>query len=447
MRISLKHPENFAAVFESVTKTKLYRPITGITTDSRETKIGDLYIALEGEKFDGHNFLDQVIKSGAVAALVSKDLGHLDIQQIKVNNPLAEIGKIAKEWRLRFDFPVIAITGSNGKTSTKELLLHILSDNFNVHATEGNFNTNIGLPLTLLQMNMSHDISILEMGASIPGEIEGLCNIAMPTHGLITNIATAHLEGFRSIENIAYEKGALFRSLESDGTAFLNKTDDMINRISYNGKKVTFGLTPDCDFPADIYQKEDGTLSFILDTHEIITGTHNLSFIKNSIAVSAIAITLGIDWNILKTKLLSFTAPPGRCNVKHCHGVTIIDDTYNANLASSLAAIDYLNAFSGNGRKILVFGDMFELGTASNEQHRRIGQKCSELNLDGVYTIGEHTKYTDSAISNGIDHIHYNSKDNLITSLKKKIIAGDKILFKGSRGMEMEKVIKGVFDL
>jgi UDP-N-acetylmuramoyl-tripeptide--D-alanyl-D-alanine ligase len=447
MRISLKHPERFAAVFELVTKNKLFRPITGITTDSRETKNGDLYIALEGENFDGHNFINQVDKSGAVAALVSKNFDGLDIQQIKVANPLIEIGKIAKEWRLRFDFPVIAITGSNGKTSTKELLLHVLSDDFNVHATEGNFNTHIGLPLTLLQMNVTHNISILEMGASVPGEIEGLCDIARPTHGLITNIATAHLEGFGSIENIAHEKGALFRSLESNGTAFFNKTDDMINNISYKGKKVTFGLTPDCDFPADIYQKEDGTLAFILDTHEIHTGTHNLSFIKNSIAVSALAITLGVDWDVLKTKLLSFTAPPGRCNVIHCNGVTIINDTYNANLASSLAAIDYLNAFSGNGRRILVFGDMFELGTSSNEQHRRIGQKCSELNLDGVYTIGEHTKHTDSAISNVVDHSHYKSKDNLITSLKKKIIAGDKILFKGSRGMKMEKVIAGVFDL
>ena len=135
-----------------------------------------------------------------------------------------EIGKIANEWRSRFEIPVIGITGSNGKTSTKELLVHVLSDDFNVHATEGNFNTHIGLPLTLLQMNVTHNISILEMGASVPGEIEGLCNIARPTHGLITNIATAHLEGFGSIENIAHEKGALFRSLESEGTAFFNKT-------------------------------------------------------------------------------------------------------------------------------------------------------------------------------------------------------------------------------
>ena len=446
MRISIEHLENFAAVFESVTKNKLYRPITGITTDSREVQTGDLYIALQGEKVNGHQFLNHVEKSGAVAALVEKNDKKLNIQQIEVGNPLLEIGKIANEWRSRFEIPVIGITGSNGKTSTKELLVHVLSDDFNVHATEGNFNTNIGLPLTLLQMNLSHNISILEMGASIPGEIETLCNISMPTHGLITNIAPAHLEGFGSIENIAHEKGALFRSLESNGIGFFNKTDDMINDISFKGKRITFGLSAECDFPADIYQEEDGTLTLILDANEIPTGSHNLSFIKNSIAVSAIAITLGISWDTLKTKLRSFTAPYGRCNVKHFNDVTVIDDTYNANLASSLAALEYLSAFSGNGRRIFVFGDMFELGPTSIEQHRRIGEKCSELGLDGVYTLGEHTKHTDSAISNSVEHSHFNSKENLIISLKENIEAGDKILFKGSRGMAMEKVIKGVFD-
>ena len=377
---------------------------------------------------------------------MGKNNKKLNIQQIKVGNPLIEIGKNANEWRSRFEIPVIGITGSNGKTSTKELLVHVLSDDFNVHATEGNFNTNIGLPLTLLQMNLSHNISILEMGASIPGEIETLCNISMPTHGLITNIAPAHLEGFESIENIAHEKGALFRSLESNGIGFFNKTDDMINDISFKGKRITYGLTAECDFPADIYQEEEGTLTLILDANEIPTGSHNLSFIKNSIAVSAIAITLGISWDTLKTKLRSFTAPYGRCNVKHFNDVTVIDDTYNANLASSLAALEYLSAFSGNGRRIFVFGDMFELGPTSIEQHRRIGEKCSELGLDGVYTLGEHTKHTDSAISNSVKHSHFNSKENLIISLKENIEAGDKILFKGSRGMAMEKVIKGVFD-
>ena len=175
MRAIINHPELFAAVFESVTKSKLHRPVTGLSTDSREIKEGDLYIAINGEKVNGHQFLNEVRQSGAVAALVCDADKKIDIQQIKVNNTLKAISEIANKWRMKFDIPVIGITGSNGKTSTKELLSHVLSSKFKVHATEGNFNTKIGLPLTLLGMKKNHDISILEIGASVPGEIEALC--------------------------------------------------------------------------------------------------------------------------------------------------------------------------------------------------------------------------------------------------------------------------------
>ena len=446
MRIDINHPEMFSAIFESVTSNQLHHPVTGITTDSRDIVAGDLYIALKGERVDGHTFLKQVADAGASAALVSRKNENLELQQVRVKDPLMEIGYIANVWRRQFDIPVIGITGSNGKTSTKELLVHVLSGSYNVHATKGNFNTYIGLPLTILQMNDSHNISIIEMGASVPGEIKVLCTIAEPSHGLITNIAPAHLEGFGSLETIANEKGALFRSLD-EGISFVNQADKMVSIIPFNGQKITFGLTPECDFPADIYQENDGTLTLILDAHEIPTGSHNLSFIKNSIAVSAIAVTLGIKWHDLKNHLQSFSPPKGRCQVKQVENITIIDDTYNANLASSLAALDYLKAFSGNGRRIFVFGDMFELGPTSDEQHRKIGEKCSEMGLDGVFTVGEHTVHTDSAIQNGVVHEHFSSRESLIESLKTKVNSGDKILFKGSRGMAMEKVIEGVFSL
>ena len=445
MRISINHPEVFATIFESVTKSKLHRPITGISTDSRDIQHGDLYIAIIGEKVDGHKFLIQVEKAGAVAALVSNLNTSIDMQQIKVSDTIKEIAKISHEWRMRFDIPVIAITGSNGKTSTKELLLHILSTKFKMHATKGNFNTNIGLPLTLLEIEPSHNISILEMGASGPGEIDNLCSIAKPTHGIITNIAPAHLEGFGTLETIAYEKGALFRAL-GQGISFVNQADEMISNISIAGEMITYGLSPDCDFPADIFHEDDGTLTLIIDTNVIPTGSHNLSFIKNCIAASAISITLGMNWNELKEKLQSFSAPKGRCFVKQINDITVIDDTYNANLTSSLAALDYLNAFTSDGRKIFVFGDMFELGPTSNEQHRKIGERCSELGLDGVFTVGNHTKHTDSVLKNGIMHKHFETKENLIESLKSILNSGDKILFKGSRGMQMDQVIEGVFD-
>ena len=445
MRTAINHPELFATVFESITKSKLHRPITGLSTDSREIKEGDLYIAINGNRVNGHQFLNEVMRAGAVAALVCDINENIDIQQIRVPNTLNAISEIASKWRMKFDIPVIGITGSNGKTSTKELLSHVLSSKFKMHATKGNFNTKIGLPLTLLGIEKNHDISILEMGASVPGEIEALCQLAKPTHGVITNIAPAHLEGFGSIETIAYEKGALFRSLDK-GISFVNKADEMVSKIKFSGKRITYGLSPDCDFPVDIFHERDGSLTLVLDSNVIKTLSYNFSFIKNCVAVSAISISLGIELESLRSRIQSFSAPEGRCFVKQVKDITIIDDTYNANLTSSLAALDYLSAFSGDGRKIFVFGDMFELGPTTDEQHQKVGERCLELNLDGVFTIGEHTRHTNSMINNGMMSKHFKNKKDLIITLQKIIEGGDKILFKGSRGMEMDKIIKGVFN-
>ena len=444
MRATINHPELFAAVFESITKSKLHRPVTGLSTDSREINEGDLYIAINGEKVNGHQFLNEVRQSGAVSALVCDVDKKIDIQQIKVNNTLKAISEIANKWRMKFDIPVIGITGSNGKTSTKELLSHVLSSKFKVHATEGNFNTKIGLPLTLLGMKKNHDISILEMGASVPGEIETLCLLAKPTHGIITNIAPAHLEGFGSIETIAYEKGALFRSLNK-GISFVNKADELVSKIQFSGKRITYGLSPDCDFPVDICHEDDGSLTLVIDSYVIPTSSHNLSFIKNCVAVSAISMSLGVELQDLRSRIQTFSAPEGRCFVKQIKDITVIDDTYNANLTSSLAALDYLSAFSGDGRKIFVFGDMYELGPTSDKQHQKIGERCLELNLDGVFTIGEHTKHTNSIINDYMMSKHFMNKKDLIDSLQRIIESGDKVLFKGSRGMEMDKIIEEVF--
>ncbi len=382
-------------------------------------------------------------KSGASVALVSQINEDLDFQQIEGDDPLSMIGNIANAWRNQFDIHVIGITGSNGKTSTKDLLVHVLQSSYKVHATQGNFNTTIGLPLTLLQLDDEHSVSVLEMGASVPGEIKALSQIAEPTHGIITNIAPAHLEGFGSIETITEEKSALFRALEN-GISFVNLADDKVAGLEISGKKVTFGLTPDCDFPADIHQEEDGSLTLILDAHDIQTGSQNLSFIKNSIAVSAIAVTLGVEWDNVIEKIQSFTPPFGRCQVKQFDDITVIDDTYNANLISSLAALDYLKAFSGNGRRIFVFGDMFELGDLSQDQHRRVGEKCNEAELSAVFTVGEETVTTDAIITYSEHHKHFDNKDDLLTSLKSIVKDGDKVLVKGSRGMKMETIVEAM---
>jgi len=360
-----------------------------------------------------------------------------------VEDPLKAIGQIANAWRKQFSIPIIGITGSNGKTSTKELLSHVLKSSFSVHATKGNFNTSIGLPLTLLTLDESFGISIIEMGANRPGDIAYLCEIAEPTHGLITNISPAHLAGFGSLNMIAQTKGALFASLEK-GISFVNLADEKIKSIPVVGEKITFGLTETCDFPVDIHQEKNGDLTLTIDSEEIQTKSQNLSFAKNIISTASIAITLGLSWGSFRENLRSFSPPSGRCQVKQFEDITVIDDTYNANLSSSLAALDYLQAFSGNGRRIFVFGDMFELGESAKAQHKKIGERCNLIGLDAVYTIGDETVFTDQMIDNGF-HQHFDEKEALVQSLKENLQSGDKILVKGSRGMAMEKIISGVF--
>tara|TARA_B110000467_G_scaffold163853_1_gene190995 strand:+ start:2700 stop:4034 length:1335 start_codon:yes stop_codon:yes gene_type:complete len=440
MRINLPNPTQFSRIFKSALGISLDVEFKGVTTDSREVQKGDLYIAISGERVNGHSFLKEVFDNGAIAALVSKSFDQIDGYQILVEDTVSAIGKVSTLWREQFNFPIIGITGSNGKTSTKELLKHILSAKFDVHATEGNYNTSIGLPLTLLQLTSFHGASILEMGANQPGDIKELCKITNPTHGLITNVAPAHLEGFGSIENIAKTKGALFESL-SEGISFVNITDNQVSKLKIFGDRVTFGLTPDCDYPADLHHEEDSTITLTINAQEIPTNSTNLSFAKNVIAASAIAQELGLGWDTIIDRIKTFIPPKGRCEVKNNGKITVIDDTYNANLESTIAAIDYLKAFSGNGQRIFVFGDMLELGDSSIEQHKTIGEKCNDSKIDAVLTFGKETIATDGALL--IDyHRHYNHKEDLLNTLSEIAKDGDKVLVKGSRGMKMETIVE-----
>ena len=443
MRINLPHPNKFAKIWEEVTGVALNKTVKGIVTDSREVRPGDLYIAISGDRVDGHTFIKDVFEKGAVCALVNSEIENADEQLIKVNNSVSTIGKVAKAWRNQFDIPVMGITGSNGKTSTKELLKHMLSAQFNIHATEGNFNTSIGLPLTLLRLTKENTISLLEMGANQPGDIAQLCEIAQPTHGVITNIAPAHLEGFGTIEAVAKTKSELFACL-AKGVSFINAADYRVGALEILGDSISFGLTPECDYPADIHHEKDGTITLTVDAEEIPTHSVNLTFAKNVIACVAISRTLGLSWGEIRENIASFKPPKGRCEVKNNGMITIIDDTYNANLESTVAAIDYLKAFSGNGQRIFVFGDMFELGDLSQDQHRRVGEKCNEAELSAVFTIGEETVTTDAIITYSELHKHFDNKDDLLISLKSIVKDGDKVLVKGSRGMKMETIVEAM---
>ena len=447
MRIGLNKTTELSAVIKELFGKSIDQKINGLTTDSRNLKTGDIYIALEGDIHDGHDYLDQVDKLNAAAVLInnSKEVGELNAQKIIVQDTKVALGEIAKRWRKNFNIPIIAITGSNGKTSTKELLYHVLKDKYNVHSTSGNYNTSIGLPLTMLSLSKYHDISILEMGANQLGDIGYLCSIANPTHGLITNISSAHLEGFGDIENITKTKSALFEALE-EGISFVNYADNRLKKLKISSEKITYGLNETCDFPADLHHDKDGSIILTIDSNEIRTNSKNLSFAKNIIAVASIAITLGIDWKYFQDKILTFVPPKGRCKVLKYGSITVIDDTYNSNLESCSAAIDYLNAFSGKGRNIVVLGDMLELGDASEDQHRKLGDKCSSSKLDAVYTMGVETVYAHDSIENIKVKYHFEEHKDLIKTLKGHLNKNDKVLFKGSRGMEMERVIAGVFE-
>ena len=443
MRIDLPNPDKFKHIFDMTLDKSLSEKVDGISTDSRDIKEGDLYLAISGEKVDGHSFLEEVFAKGASTALVNKSIDNFKGKLIKVDDPVYAIGKIAKTWRDQFQIPVIGITGSNGKTSTKELLKYILSAKYDIHATEGNYNTSIGLPLTLLRLTEYHGVSILEMGANQPGDIEKLCKIAYPTHGLITNIAPAHLEGFGDIQTVANTKGELFKFL-SKGLSFINAADNRINELETYGDSITFGLTSNCDYPTDLHHNKDGSIILTIDAEEIKTNSINLSFAKNVIACSTIARELGLSWEAIKDRILTSQPPKGRCEIKTNGQITVIDDTYNANVDSTIAAIDYLKAFSGNGKRIFVFGDMLELGASSEDQHRIIGKKCQKEELSVVFTIGNETIVTHEEINNSILHKHFEQKETLLSNLNEIISEGDKILVKGSRGMRMEEIVEQI---
>ena len=443
MRINLPNSRTFSKIFKKAIGADIVENINGITTDSREIQKGDLYVAIKGENVDGNIFLNDVFKKGALCAIVSELMPNANGHQIEVSDTIKAIGKVATEWRSQFDIPLIGITGTNGKTSTKELLKHILSSKFDIHATEGNYNTSIGLPLTLLQLNAFHGASILEMGANQKGDIDVLAKIAKPNYGLITNIAPAHLEGFGSIEEVARTKSALFKNLD-DGIAFVNLTDHRVSNIKIKSKSITFGLNPECDYPADLHYEKDGTITLTINAEEIPTYSSNLSFAKNIIACSAISRELGVEWEAIKDRVSNFTPPKGRCEVKQVNSNIIIDDTYNANLDSTLAAIDYLTAFSGHGKRIFVFGDMLELGDLSKEQHHKVGKKCFEAGLDAVLCFGKESMTNSDAINDIEIYEHFNTKEELLKFLKDIVSPKDKILFKGSRGMRMETIIEGL---
>jgi UDP-N-acetylmuramoyl-tripeptide--D-alanyl-D-alanine ligase len=415
----------------------------GVSSDTRTLRAGDLFVALRGERFDGHAFLDRAKAGGAIAAMI--DRRHRDappLPVVAVEDTKRGLGDLARSWRARFSPALVAVAGSNGKTTVKEMLAAILRRHAGedaVLATAGNLNNDIGLPLTLLRLRPQHRFCAIELGMNHRGEIAYLAGIAAPTVALVNNAQREHLEFMNSVEEVAAENGGVYEALPAAGVAVVNADD--AQAAFFRGRAgarrvVDFGL----DAPAAVsggYALNPLTSEITLRTPAgsahatlAIPGLHN---VRNALAAAACAFAVGIDEKTIGEGLSAFRPYTGRLQVKQAKsGATVIDDTYNANPDSVRAAIDVLA--SCPGPTALVLGDMGEVGSQGEAFHREVGSYALSRKITSLYALGESTKHSVEAFGAGARH--FDSVDELVSSIE-----GRSILVKGSRFMKMERVV------
>lgn len=433
---------------------------TGVSTDSRTVCPGELFVALTGENYDGHQFVRAAREQGAVAAMVEHDLNDAalstDFPLVCVENTRSSLGQLSARWRQRFSMPLAAVTGSNGKTTVKEMLAAILRCAVEegtvvpddcpsrVLATVGNLNNDIGVPLMLLRLREIHQYAVIEMGMNHAGEIAYLTRLAQPDVAVITNAGAAHIEGLGSVEAVARAKGEIFAGLSQQGTAVINADDDYASLWrTLIGKRrvIDFGFSAKAQVSAEFKSEPYGsTIQLKLpDGIQHVTlkvpGTHN---IRNGLAAAAAAVALGVNSGAIVAGLERFKGVQGRLQIKQGRNRSVlIDDSYNANPESVKAALAVLAAAAG--KKILILGDMGELGKTARDLHRTIGEEARLLKLDELMTVGELSRCASDAYGQGARH--FNDMETLLDSLENRLDADVTILVKGSRFMHMERIV------
>ncbi len=433
--------------------------IKGVSIDSRSIREGELFVALRGERFDGHDFIPDAMKKGAWGALVERSvlesrfssLGGLK-NLLPVEDTLHALQEMSRAHRMKFSIPVVGITGSNGKTTTKEMLAGILKQTGPVLKNEGNLNNHIGVPLTLMKLNARHRTAAVEMGMSAPGEIDMLARLVSPTVGVITNIGPAHLEFLGSMEKVAEAKGELLNNLPPRATAVLNADDVFFGllRSKASGTVVSFGMKNGADVSASHISPHSGHTDFTIkvrgataDIRLRAAGLHNVS---NALAAAAAATAVGIPLGALKQGLDDFSPVAMRSEIKEVRGRTVLADYYNANPASMDAAIRTLVSLSAGKKAIAVLGDMLELGNAAAEAHRQVGRAAAQSGVHIVITVGALARHIgEGAIEAGIAKSHVfevQAHAEAARQLRELSRPGDVILIKGSRGMKMEKILE-----
>ena len=454
-------------ILEAVRGELLYgapeRLFEGISIDSRTLSRGDLFVAIKGQNYDGHDFIADAVESGAAGLLVSRSeiagaaynrWASKGIVCLAAENTIAALGDLAVLNRKRTGVSVVAITGSNGKTTTKEMTAAVLSRRFGTLATKGNYNNEIGLPLTMFRITASHKWAVLELGMNRPGEIGRLAGICRPDIGVITNIGTAHLEGFNSIEGIARAKGELLEHIEKNGTAVLNADDPRLLGLAGKIQKdlLLFGFHENAAVRARNIKQEAFGFSFSLELpgERIFVNlkAHSPVFVSNALAAAAAGHLAGLNAGEIRSGLEDFQPVKGRMSIiKTRRGFHIIDDTYNANPCSMKAAINALKSLKGQGRGIFVAGDMFELGKDAGLIHEEIGALAAISDISRLYITGAFADdVVKGARGKGLKSgkILSGTKEAILDDLANRIKPGDWVLVKGSRAMCMEDIVKGL---
>ena len=423
---------------------------SGCSTDTRTIARDNLFIAIQGEKFDGHDFVSIAEEKGAASLMLQHEVKH-SLPSLMVEDTRKAMGLLAKSWREEMAIPLVAITGSNGKTTVKEMVNTILSQVADVHATTGNLNNDIGVPLTLFGLDKKHRYAVIEMGANHPGEIEWLSSISRPNVAVITQCAPAHLEGFGSVEGVAKAKAEIFSGLQSNGTAIINADDPFAEywqTVCEHKNQCTFGITAkNVDVSASNIEivSEQSATHFNLKTDQglieirlNLLGQHN---VMNALAAAACCLKLDISLSSIKSGLEKVKPVKGRLQVKQGKfGSRIIDDTYNANPTSYAAALNVLRSYSG--RRYMVLGDMGELGETAKQLHADAGKDAKYAGVDGLFTIGDLSINAMESFGEGA--FHYDSYDALNRALLEILGQKTTVLIKGSRSMHMERIVEAL---
>ncbi len=413
---------------------------SGVSIDSRTLVAKNLFVALKGPNFDGHDYIDKALKKGATAALVSKKTADL-IPKLKVDDTGVALTDMAKAWRDATDIKVAGITGSNGKTTVKEMVASIFALSEPGIKTKGNLNNEIGVPLTLLRIKPEHKWAVVEMGASGPGEINKLAQITRPMVALINNVAAAHIAGFGSVKQIAITKGEIYKYLPADGVAIMpyeSEFTQIWQEQSATDNIVTFGRQSLADITVTSHDDkvELQTPKGVIELSLALDGEHNH---LNAAAATAIALQFGVGLSQIKQGLENLRTVKGRLQTSiHKTGARIIDDTYNANPNSAKAAIKYLSGIAG--RRIMVLGDMAELGDLAQDAHRKIGKLAIDSGIDEFYSFGNLSQLASNEFS-GLSR-HFTDMDKLIEHIAQDLDENTAVLVKGSRFMQMERLVK-----